>query len=60
PEVYLLDQQGILQYHGRIDDHMAEQKVTSFDLKNALEAVLAGKKPEVPETKAHGCKIKRI
>jgi peroxiredoxin len=59
PEVYLLDQQGVLQYHGRIDDQLAEVKVTSPDLKNALDAVLAGKKPEKPETKPHGCDIKR-
>jgi len=59
PEVFLLDQKGVLQYHGRIDDQLAERKVTSPDLKNALEAVLAGKKPEKPETKATGCDIKR-
>jgi peroxiredoxin len=59
PEVFLLDQQGVLQYHGRIDDQLAEVKVTSPDLKNALDAVLAGKKPEKPETKATGCSIKR-
>lgn len=60
PEAFVLDQQGVLQYHGRIDDQLAERKVTSPDLKNALEAVLAGKKPEKPETKATGCDIKRI
>jgi peroxiredoxin len=60
PEAFVLDQQGVLQYHGRIDDQLAEVKVKSPDLKNALEAVLAGKKPENPETKAHGCDIKRI
>jgi peroxiredoxin len=60
PEVFLLDQKGVLQYHGRIDDQLAERKVTSPDLKNALEAVLAGKKPEKPETKASGCDIKRV
>jgi len=57
PEAFVLDQQGVLQYHGRIDDQLAERKVTSPDLKNALDAVLAGKKPE---TKATGCDIKRI
>lgn len=60
PEAFVLDQQGVLQYHGRIDDQLAERKVTSPDLKNALDAVLAGKKPEKPETKATGCDIKRI
>ncbi len=60
PETFVLDQQGTLQYHGRIDDQLAERKVTSRDLKNALDAVLAGKKPEMPETKASGCDIKRV
>ena len=59
PEVYLFDQKGVLQYHGRIDDHTAEAKITTFDLKKALDAVLDGKKPEVTETKLYGCKIKR-
>jgi peroxiredoxin len=59
PEVYVFDQKGTLQYHGRIDDHMAERKAMSPDLKNALEALLAGRKPEKAETKPHGCSIKR-
>jgi hypothetical protein len=34
--------------------------VTSPDLRNALEAILAGKPVPVPETKAFGCSIKRV
>lgn len=59
PEAFVLDPQGVVQYHGSIDDQMDERRVKSLDLKNALEAVLAGKKPEKPETKAFGCEIKR-
>ena len=59
PEVFLFDQKGLLQYHGRIDDQLAEVKVKSPDLKNALDAMLAGKKVETTETKPHGCDIKR-
>lgn len=60
PEAFVLDPQGVLQYHGRIDDQWDERLVKSQDLKNALDAVLAGKKPEKPETQATGCDIKRI
>jgi peroxiredoxin len=60
PEAYLVDGQGTLVYHGRIDDNYDEPtKVKSTDLKNALDALLAGRPVGVPETKAFGCSIKR-
>lgn len=59
PEVFLFDAQGILQYHGRIDDNYENPDlVRSHDLKEALEAVLAGKTPAVPETPVVGCTVK--
>jgi peroxiredoxin len=60
PEAYVVDSKGTLVYHGRIDDNYDEPaKVKSTDLKNALEAVLAGRPVSIPETKAFGCSIKR-
>jgi hypothetical protein len=60
PEVYVVDPAGKLVYHGRIDDkHDDAAGVKSPDLKNALDAILAGKAVSVAETKAFGCSIKR-
>lgn len=60
PEVYVLDKDRNILYHGRIDNNRDESKVTSNDLKNALDEILAGKEVTVKETKAFGCTIKRV
>jgi peroxiredoxin len=60
PEVYLLSPDLTLLYHGRIDDHGKVQKVTSHDLRTALDEFLAGKEISRKETKAFGCTIKRV
>jgi thiol-disulfide isomerase/thioredoxin len=59
PEAYVFDAERKLRYHGRIDDnHRDPARVTSHDLKNALDALLDGKEPPVVETTAFGCSIK--
>jgi peroxiredoxin len=60
PEAYVLDADGMLRYHGRIDDSQNPAGVKSQDLKAALDAVLDGRAPEKSETKAFGCTIKRV
>lgn len=61
PEVYVIGKDGRLLYHGRIDDNSSDaSKVTSPDLKNALDALLAGQPVAKAETKAFGCTIKRV
>jgi len=60
PETYVLNSSFELLYHGRIDDSQRENKVTSKDLRAALDLVLAGKPVPVQETKAFGCSIKRV
>jgi len=60
PEVYIVDSKGILRYHGRIDDNMKEDGVTTHDLKSALDAMLAGQDLAKSESKAFGCTIKRV
>ena len=61
PEVFVLDPKGILLYHGRIDESQDDARnVRSPDLRNALEAILAGKPVPTAETKAFGCTIKRV
>ena len=61
PEVYIVDKDGKLRYHGRIDENYEDAaKVSSPDLKNALDALLAGQSVAKAETKAFGCSIKRV
>ncbi len=60
PEVYVLDPELNVVYHGRIDDSQRESQVESQDLRKALDEVLAGKPVSNPETKAFGCTIKKV
>ncbi len=58
PEAFVFDAAGTLVYHGAIDDNAeAEAGVTQHFLRDALQAVEAGAKPAVAETKAIGCSI---
>lgn len=59
PEVFVFDAGRQLRYHGRIDDnHQDVNAVKSHDLRDALDAVLAGRAPDPAETGAYGCTIK--
>ena len=59
PEIFLFDQNRILQYHGRIDDNWKEpEKVEEESLKEAIEALLSGKSVLEQETQAIGCTVK--
>jgi peroxiredoxin len=59
PEAFLFDKAGKLAYHGAVDDNRNEpDKVKARYLKDALDAVVAGKAPAMPETKGLGCGIK--
>jgi len=59
PEAFLFDKAGKLAYHGTIDDnHKDPDQVGKRYLKDALDAVVAGKPPAVAETKGIGCGIK--
>jgi peroxiredoxin len=60
PETYVLNQKGKLVYHGRIDDSRKIEKITSNDLSDALDKLLAGKEVVTAETRAIGCSIKRL
>jgi len=59
PEAYFLDTNYKLLYHGRIDNARNAAQIESNDLRNALDAALAGKAIEKTEAKAFGCSIKR-
>lgn len=62
PQAFVLDHNAVLRYRGRIDDgYLARLKknatVTSHDLRDALDAVLAGKDVTTPATLAVGCPV---
>ena len=58
PHVFAFDQGRTLQYKGRIDDNRNAAAVKISDLRNALDSILAGRKPSVQETRPFGCSIK--
>lgn len=58
PHVFLLDGEQNLVYAGAIDDNMEVDKVEKQYLRDAIDAVLAGSKPETDSTKPVGCGIK--
>jgi len=67
PEVFVLDQDRVIRYWGRIDDQYglgtssgyARPEVNRRDLALALDEVLSGKEVSVATTKALGCLIGR-
>jgi peroxiredoxin len=68
PEVFVLDPQGIVRYHGRIDGQYsfgagvgyAQPKLERSDLAEALGEFLAGKPISVASTEVKGCLIGRV
>ncbi|MFC1619457.1 redoxin domain-containing protein [Candidatus Neomarinimicrobiota bacterium] len=58
PHVFILDKERKLRFAGRIDDGENIKKVTTHDTRNAVDALLAGKKVPVETTKVFGCSIK--
>lgn len=58
PHVFAFDNGRVLRYRGRIDDSRDASKVTSSDLRNALDDMLAGRPVRVPGTRPFGCSIK--
>ncbi|HYY57343.1 MAG TPA: thioredoxin family protein [Pyrinomonadaceae bacterium] len=59
PEVFFLDAANKLVYHGRIDNHRNITLVNANDLRDAIDATLAGKPVVKAEASAFGCTIKR-
>jgi len=65
PEGAVFDARGRLAYHGRIDDRVVDfgkerSAPTQRDLHDAIEAVLAGRKPRKASTAAVGCRIPEL
>ena len=60
PEAYVIDASGKLVYHGRIDNAQNPANITSNDLRDTLDAILAGKPVPKTTSMAFGCSIKRV
>ncbi len=65
PSAAMLTPDGTLLYLGRIDNRVEDfnirrQEPTKFELREALDAVLAGKAVAHPRTKAFGCAISAV
>lgn len=58
PHAFLFDASRKLRYVGRIDDSERPQQVKERTLRDAVDAVLAGKEPPVAKTKVVGCSVK--
>jgi peroxiredoxin len=54
---FVLDKERRIRYRGRIDDSRDPDLVTTTDLRNALDDVLAGRPVRVPETRPFACAI---
>jgi peroxiredoxin len=59
PEAYFLDANNKLVYHGRIDNSRNVAQINANDLRDAVEATLAGKAVTRTTANAFGCVIKR-
>jgi peroxiredoxin len=59
PEAYFIDASSKLLYRGRIDNSKNPEGVTSSELREALDATLAGKPITKTTANAFGCTIKR-
>jgi len=59
-EAYVIEASGKLVYHGRIDNAQNPANITSNDLRDTLDAILAGKPVPKTTSMAFGCSIKRV
>lgn len=61
PEVFLIDKNGVIQYHGMFDNGEPGSKSADSrksPAQDATDAILAGKEVAVKETESFGCTIK--
>lgn len=58
PHTFILDKDRKIAYRGAIDNNKKPDKADNHYVRDALDALLAGKKAPQAETKAFGCSIK--
>jgi thiol-disulfide isomerase/thioredoxin len=60
PEIFIVDRDGTLAYHGAYDNRKAPKMVGDVNYaRDAIDALLAGNRVTKPEVSAWGCTIKR-
>jgi peroxiredoxin len=55
--VFLLDRERRVRYEGRFDDSRLPERVTTHDLRDAIEDLRAGREVRVPTTRPFGCSL---
>src|SRR3990172_9306779 len=59
PEFFGFDERRTLRYHGKLDDNRDDPRAVQREyLREALDALLAGKPPALAETPPQGCSVK--
>ncbi len=58
-DTFVLDAEGVVRYHGYIEDAPNPTRTTNQGLRRALTAVLAGQPVPMARTRAVGCAIRR-
>jgi len=59
PDLYVYDEKRLLRYRGRFDDNWQEEnKVTTNDLKKAVNCLLEGREIDFEQVPSMGCSIK--
>ena len=60
PDSVVLDEKGMVRYHGIIEDGANPQRSTKRPLRSALEAVIEHRDVPEPVTHGRGCAIRRV
>jgi peroxiredoxin len=58
PDVFVVDAEGVLRYHGAPDADHSDESLRAAWLREALDDVLAGRDVARPQTQPRGCSIK--
>ena len=57
PQIFVLDSDRRVAYTGAFDDNLTVAKVTQHYVVDSVKALLAGRQPEVRESRPNGCEI---
>ena len=60
PQVFVFDAERRLQYVGRLDDNIREDRVTTRHARDAIDALLAQKPVRLATTPVDGCPVARL
>ncbi len=60
PHTFVIDREGLLRYRGAVDDVTFRRRIPSrFFIREAVDALLAGRRPPAEDSPAYGCAIVR-